>query len=928
MIAEHEPRLHALTAAPQRARCNETVTLTFRLRNDGGRPTAATTVRFVLPAALEPCGPVEVQLEPVAPGAELLAVVSARIRDGLDDRAELHAQAVLLADGTSLPSNVCRVLLRTDARLDGAGSGTRIERIDADTLSVHAWCVNQGDGVARDAVLVLPIPAACERIDGFGPVTVAAARLAPEQRLDARMNVRVCVPAAEIAADAATVCWNGGTPIVLRTNAPLALQAQLDPPIVEVALGSARAAISVSVPNTGWVDARAVAVAIELAQPLRQLGTAIVVDDVRVPLRALRRSGTPVAIAARIGHGLDIVLERIPASTSARIVFEIAIPSGARGSCTVRAGGHETSAQIAAPARIDIRLRLVDPPRWLEPGGEVSLRVEVINAGDTAVRVAVSCDGSLTAMQVVCELVRPHCIAVVSLAAIVDPAADAHRTAADLVAGIDGVECARVAIALPLRDESRLVLDGDPYEDATQVVYAVRNVGATTARGLLLTTDRDVTPLDAIVPGARATIALPAGTSAAIREARGVRIALVPPERSRAGTCVAELHAPPRVVGGAPFAASLVLDARVVLEDVVVRVALPAECAYVPGSASIDGRRLAERADGTPVIAALRLGGIDAGTQVTIAWSLVALRVPAAGSSSICATIDADGTTCDVTPVCVAVDDRDLFAVWRTPQRYFVDASPIDDDTIPDALVHGAQVDAPANHGAQIVAPSDDGRPEPFVYLTLRDGSHDDARRLLARSDDDGLLLHLFAVRALFPDVVLGGDDTLRAALDAARTALRDVFDRLFVKIRIPGFPVAADDIEDPPLRHALQMLFDLLGATRDSPVAAPMQATIRIDVARARAAGALLVSAELGAPAALQTMLALVPTDAPDDPALAAALSQYVDAIAAALGPYIDAPAGVFDAALTTGRYPTLDTARHALIAALDASGAKTPPW
>jgi hypothetical protein len=74
--------------------------------------------------------------------------------------------------------------------------------------------------------------------------------------------------------------------------------------------------------------------------------------------------------------------------------------------------------------------------------------------------------------------------------------------------------------------------------------------------------------------------------------------------------------------------------------------------------------------------------------------------------------------------------------------------------------------------------------------------------------------------------------------------------------------------------------------------------------------------------------MLALVPTDAPDDPALAAALSQYVDAIAAALGPYIDAPAGVFDAALTTGRYPTLDTARHALIAALDASGAKTPPW
>jgi hypothetical protein len=74
--------------------------------------------------------------------------------------------------------------------------------------------------------------------------------------------------------------------------------------------------------------------------------------------------------------------------------------------------------------------------------------------------------------------------------------------------------------------------------------------------------------------------------------------------------------------------------------------------------------------------------------------------------------------------------------------------------------------------------------------------------------------------------------------------------------------------------------------------------------------------------------MLALVPTQAQDEPSLGAALAGYVDAIGAALSIYADAPAGVFDTALTTGRYPALDAARLALIAALDDSGARMPRW
>jgi hypothetical protein len=920
MIAEHEPRLHALTVVPQRARCGETVTLTFRLRNDGGGPTAATTVRFVLSTALEPCDPIERHLEPVAPGEDVHAIVRARIRNGLEDGTELHAQAMLHVDDRSLPSNVCRVLVRTDARLDGPEAGTRVERVDADTLCVAAWCVNEGDGTAHDASLTLPVPTGCERIDGAGAMIVTAARLAPAQRLDARMNVRVVAPAAAIAADGARVCWNGGAAIALLANASLALAPQLEPPSIEVAPGPARATVIVSVANAGWVDARAVDIAIALSEPLRHLGTSIAVDGVRIPLRPSRAGGTRFAAGARAARGLDVVLARIPARSCARVAFEVAAPTGRSGSCTVRVGDHETCAEITAPARVDVRLRLVDPPRWVEPGAALPLLVEVFNAGDAAQRVGMTCEGSLTAAQIVSEVVRPHCIAVVALCATVTATAEGERAAAELVACSDGGECARLAFELRVRDDARIVLDGEPEDAAEHIVYAVRNVGSTTARGLLLTTDRDVIALDKIAPGARATIALPIDTSGSIREARGSRIALAPPERPRAGACTAELHAPERVAGGSPFAVRLVIDARTQLDDVIVRVAMPTGCAYVPGSASIDGQRLAERSDGTPVVAALRLGGVDAGTQAVVAWSLIGLRVSGAGSSVISATIEADGTAVDIAPLAVAIEHRGLFAAWRTPQRYFIDASPIDEDSPID--------DGPVLATPIIITTSSEPDEAPFVYLTLRDGSHDDARRLLARGDDDGLLLHLFAVRALFPDAALGGDETVRAALDAARTALRDVFDRLFVKIRIPGFPVAADDIEDPTLRRALQMLFDLLSTTRESPVAAPMQATVRIDAARARAASALLATADLGAPAVLQTMLALVPTEVHDDPALATALTTYVEAIADALEPYVDAPAGVFDAALTAGRYPALDAARRGLIAALDDSGARTPRW
>ena len=156
----------------------------------------------------------------------------------------------------------------------------------------------------------------------------------------------------------------------------------------------------------------------------------------------------------------------------------------------------------------------------------------------------------------------------------------------------------------------------------------------------------------------------------------------------------------------------------------------------------------------------------------------------------------------------------------------------------------------------------------------------------------------MLALRALFPE---SGDDMAapasHAELDEVGHALRDVFDRLFVKLRIPGFVVAADDLEDPRLREAILALGD---ACAPEP---------------GRAA---LANAPLGAPVALRALLAAIPAPLRDAPVDAAA-SAYQRSMDGMLASYEDLPLAVFDEALARGRDAALDEARAVLLAAID---------
>ena len=96
-----------------------------------------------------------------------------------------------------------------------------------------------------------------------------------------------------------------------------------------------------------------------------------------------------------------------------------------------------------------------------------------------------------------------------------------------------------------------------------------------------------------------------------------------------------------------------------------------------------------------------------------------------------------------------------------------------------------------------------------FTFGLRIDGERlDEVARLLSGASGRGLIPHVLALRVFFPDIGPSDDPVIAAALDDVRCALRDVFDRLFVKLRIPGFGVAADDVDDVTLRGAMTSLF------------------------------------------------------------------------------------------------------------------------
>jgi uncharacterized repeat protein (TIGR01451 family) len=93
------------------------------------------------------------------------------------------------------------------------------------------------------------------------------------------------------------------------------------------------------------------------------------------------------------------------------------------------------------------------------------------------------------------------------------------------------------------------------------------------------------------------------------------------------------------------------------------------------------------------------------------------------------------------------------------------------------------------------------------------------ALRFLDEARFAGLVTHLFALRAFLPDAI---GDAHATTLAAARESLREELDRLFIKLRLPGYAIAQRDIETPSVRATLERLLHDAAAARGTPAEPP----------------------------------------------------------------------------------------------------------
>src|SRR5579884_323364 len=146
MTGDDEAALYALSAEPRSARASETIRIRFRTRNVGTAPSPPGTVVFALGEGLEPSGPLEVAVEPVAPGEDVVATVGARVALPAAELTEIVVRAALHVPGAVLRTNACTVVVHGRPAFDGPGSGTFVEALGAHTVRVRAVVTNEGDG--------------------------------------------------------------------------------------------------------------------------------------------------------------------------------------------------------------------------------------------------------------------------------------------------------------------------------------------------------------------------------------------------------------------------------------------------------------------------------------------------------------------------------------------------------------------------------------------------------------------------------------------------------------------------------------------------------------------------------------------------------------------------------------------------------------
>lgn len=186
--------------------------------------------------------------------------------------------------------------------------------------------------------------------------------------------------------------------------------------------------------------------------------------------------------------------------------------------------------------------------------------------------------------------------------------------------------------------------------------------------------------------------------------------------------------------------------------------------------------------------------------------------------------------------------------------------------------------------------------------------------RFLREARFDGLVTHLFGLRAFVPDFVGTGHVP---TLEPLREALREELDRLFIKLRLPKYVISARDVETPSLRativRVLHEASDAHGLPQESPTAAiELRGSFDPDdlAELAERLGATPVATALPWAA----LARLLPNDPQPFAIYRADLIAQFEALA-------EADAGEFIDALQHGSEPELDAGLDAMCASLNSA-------
>ena len=313
-------------------------------------------------------------------------------------------------------------------------------------------------------------------------------------------------------------------------------------------------------------------------------------------------------------------------------------------------------------------------------------------------------------------------------------------------------------------------------------------------------------------------------------------------------------------------------------ERLLVRAVPPNLTVYIPGSTQLNGISISDDL-GTSQLWSQRgllLTDVNPEVELRVRWEMLVVSPVAAGTAiDMRAVVEWDGNQSLAlsapsltvlsapsmqagsagTPISVA----QLVPPIKTPApeaivppaEPAIEAAP-ERERLPEIARTAPMAIQPPPSEADAAA-ENAGQPEaaPVLYLDLSAEELAQALRAIEMSDAGGLVPHIFAIRALFPNALAGADAQTAQILHNAAIAMRAPLDRLFVRLRVPRLTITAKDLEDRDSRFALRDVVAAVLAAPAEPLADRGGGVVRlsgtVDPAALRARYDELETAPLG---------------------------------------------------------------------------------